>query len=846
MYAAPVRACGRGPALQRGGPFGDDDEDGRGEGPLPGDRRRTRSRRRSASVLLTALFALAAGSGCLSRYRKAVVADDALLEPLGGTAVRLPTPADLAAARLARAALVSSSRREVAHPDDAIEAAARHHADTDEGGSPGARTPAVDAAFAALEQAPKRPEEKRLVLLATDLRNATLDDPIADRDASRSLRRRFGIDPRLATRLDEVIATDPLAQARSRKRDDWHRLFARTFNSVSQPLGQSVITGFFLAPYQLANSVIHYFAGFSNSEPLSTTGRQALVLREAFLAAHPTSPVAPRVAELVARDRVRLEKTLAKRRIRSAETALEQGEPGLASHHAAQAVALLASHPDRNARTRRRAERLERRAKSDLAARDRLDARSLEALATDPATRESERALATALLVRPLVPGALDVELAEYAAAAGRGAGGSRRGAASRVRFVRATTQHESGHEEPARHALAVLAASDDAPMARHARQIVDDGWQNPWDAYLRLRRAGRRRELAYRFAGEWVSRPRYPNLWPPVAYLIDTPTIAMTIVMAPVRALIAPFTGLPDFQRASALAGYRYLLRYPEGDHQRDLVDWLYAYELDQDRPGRALRLADLIPDFPPKARAKLVEGAAEDQLKSLDRLDRRDQRASVLRGVATEFPDSEGGRDAGQKAREELSNASPQNIRITRGFLLENPAVAGERGLGLAPRLLDGDPRDGELHAEGVVLRGGRVLEIRLRDEGRDEDAPPVSRMHKISKRRLSRLAAALDEAVQRNGLVDPGARFAPDANRETYLEQARLGLTEEADLRPSAESSFVYQSLRERYGAVRGRDSLLPFDLVFRGSLGDFSLGAFPRWRAPAETDDAFLYR
>ncbi len=106
--------------------------------------------------------------------------------------------------------------------------------------------------------------------------------------------------------------------------------------------------------------------------------------------------------------------------------------------------------------------------------------------------------------------------------------------------------------------------------------------------------------------------------------------------------------------------------------------------------------------------------------------------------------------------------------------------------------------------------------------------------------------RLTAALDEAVRRNGLVDAGARFAADANRETYLEQAKLGLTDDPDLRPTAESTFVYQSLRERYGMVRGRDSLLPFDLVFRGSLGDFSLGAFPRWRPPQETDDAFLYR
>ena len=92
----------------------------------------------------------------------------------------------------------------------------------------------------------------------------------------------------------------------------------------------------------------------------------------------------------------------------------------------------------------------------------------------------------------------------------------------------------------------------------------------------------------------------------------------------------------------------------------------------------------------------------------------------------------------------------------------------------------------------------------------------------------------------------MIDTGARHRPDASRDVYLERANLGLTEDVDARPTAESGFVYRSLRERYGIVRGRDSILPFDLVFRGSLGDFTLGAFPRWRPPRETPDAFLYR
>ena len=35
-------------------------------------------------------------------------------------------------------------------------------------------------------------------------------------------------------------------------------------------------------------------------------------------------------------------------------------------------------------------------------------------------------------------------------------------------------------------------------------------------------------------------------------------------------------------------------------------------------------------------------------------------------------------------------------------------------------------------------------------------------------------------------------------------------------------------------------------LPFELVFQGSFDDLQLGAYPRWREPKETPDAFLYR
>jgi hypothetical protein len=748
-----------------------------------------------------------------------------LLDPIGSPTPWLPGAADLDAARLARLALATGA-------EDRAEEEVRASEDFPAG--------IEQATQRLVESAAAEQRQRKIVPLALDLRNATLDDPIAYRDASRTLRKRRGLDPRLRSRLDRVVADDPLRLARRRLFDDWHRLWARTFNAVSEPLGSAAITGFILAPFQLANSALHYFAEFSNAEPLSVTGRQALALRKQFLAEHPETPWTEELERKVAASQIELEKTLALRRVRAAETALDRDRAPLARRHAEAALDVLAAHPEENARLRRRAARRLHEAQEAIETRDRLRARSLESTATPPERLDLELRIATRLLAEPASLDRLEPLLDEYV---------ERGGSVDRRRYVQAIAQTEQGFRREARRALARAATLPDArfSMARHARTLLEDDWQNPHRAFERLKRKGRREELAWRLAGEWINRPRYPNLPTPLAYLIDTPTIAITIALAPIRALISPLTGgVPDFDRAAALAGYRYLLREPGGEAQRSVLHWLYDYETGKRRWDRALRLADLMSDFDPEERAALVEKTAAARLAHLDRLKRRDTRASLLTGVAQEFPDSDKGHEAGLRARQEREDASPQSIRISRSFLEENPDVAYDRGIGLNPRLLNGDLGDGELHPEGVVLRGGRVLEIRLIAEDGDDDAPPESRIRRISQKRLARIAVGLDEAVQRNGLIDADARYDADANRDVYLERARLGLTDAADGRPSAESTFVYQSLRERYGMVRGRDSVLPFDLVFRGSLGDFALGAFPRWRPPRETPDAFLYR
>jgi hypothetical protein len=301
-----------------------------------------------------------------------------------------------------------------------------------------------------------------------------------------------------------------------------------------------------------------------------------------------------------------------------------------------------------------------------------------------------------------------------------------------------------------------------------------------------------------------------------------------------------------PDFQRTTAVLGYRYLGLEPEGAHAREVMHWLLDYEESRGNYVGALRVADFLPDFDPDERMALADRASLQTLTSAERVRRPDRRHQALRLTTTEYPDTEAGTAAGKRIRWELENATPQQIRVTRSFLKENPRVAGPNGLGIDPRLVNDDVEDGELHPMGVSFLGGRVLRFHLLPASGDEDDAPEDVDKTVSKERIARLASVLDETTRRNQLLDSDDVLGADADRDRFLERARLGLVEHPDTRPTAQSTYVYESMRERYGLVRGRESVLPFDLVFQGSFADFQLGAFPRWRPPKETPDAFLYR
>jgi hypothetical protein len=389
--------------------------------------------------------------------------------------------------------------------------------------------------------------------------------------------------------------------------------------------------------------------------------------------------------------------------------------------------------------------------------------------------------------------------------------------------------------------------ASDDAdapPAAREADVLVHSPTQNPYQAWRDARKGNVRKNAALVAFGPLAHGARDRDLPRSVEWLLEAPTIVPMLGGIPWRLVQVGIA--PPESRAPAVAAALYLDRFPNGDHAAELRDWLIGYEEGRKHFVRAHSLALEAPDFDPKQRAELAEKAAKQALEMADKQKRRDLRLAILQSAAERYADTDSGRKAAERFHEEIEHASEQHVRISRGFLLENPVVAGSEGLGLRHELLDGDVGNGELHPKGVTLLGGRVIEIALVAEGRKESAEPKTVRQTLSAARLSRLVSLLEETALRNALLDPLAEQGPDAPRDAFFERARLGVADTIDPRATASSGYSFVGVRERYNMVRSRESILPVEIVISGSFPDLGLGAFPRIRMPKQTPDAVLYK
>jgi hypothetical protein len=656
--------------------------------------------------------------------------------------------------------------------------------------------------------------------------DATSDDAIAYRRATSRLLDRREIDPGLRKQLEAEVADDPLLLAKQRISDGRRIRLARAVNAVAEAMGRSILT-FVLAPVRVAQAVVKLAVAEHLDDPISLQERQALVHWKQYVDTHPETPEAQKlIAKIESMNRKWFE-TKQRRSRRAAEQALERNQDELAL--------LLAERSLRYAPDDSRTRRLRDTAEERIESKDARRARGLEASSDplpdlgNPHTRD--------LLLALLLPDG-DVVAASDALLEDDAEGSL----ANAARFARANALEE----EEMWHALAALAADDPAthPMARHARTLVESPAQNPWQAFEAAQGSDTRKTAAGLALGPLATGPRDRDLPLSVEWLLEAPTLVPVLGGIPWRVLQTAMA--PPETKGPALAADLYLQRYPDGVHAKRLRTWLIEQERDRKRYVRAHSLAAEDPDFDPEQLAELAEAAAGQSIEIADKQKRRDARLSILQAAATRYPDTASGERASLLVRETIANASEQRVRISRGFLVENPVVAGPDGLGLRRELLDDDVHNAELHPDGVTLLGGRVVEIALVAESGDEKDAPAKTRQTISRERLSRLVSLLEETTLRNALLDPLAEQPADARRDHFFERARLGVAESPDVRPTAESTFAFVGVREKYKMVRSRESILPVEIVISGSLPDVGLGAFPRIRMPKETPDAVLYK
>jgi hypothetical protein len=653
-----------------------------------------------------------------------------------------------------------------------------------------------------------------------------INDPLAFRKAQEKLLDRRDLPPELERRVEIEVKDDPLTLADERISDARRGRATRVINALSRAVGTSFANPPMLA-YRAGMGLIGYGLAERREDPLTAPERQALGHWKSFVEHHPDSREAAGLLDEIDEAQARWLETQRRRNERRAQDALDAGKPALARALAERALRYAPEDPA--------ATKLRDQAQKELAREWADRARSLEA--TPPETDPSvERRLALALLV----PGG------DVSSAARELAESGPESLSDEAAFGSALASADAGRERKSRDELDDIADENvrRSNMARHASAWLNSPDQNPYGAF---RAANRQidwqdwRGLAF---GPLAEGPPDHDLSWPLAWLTAVPVLPGVVLGLPMRILRFPFES-PD-RRVPAVLARRYLERFPSGEEAGDQRAWLIRYEQRRGNHVGALRIAESAPVPDTKLIAHLRDDAASQALEMAEKERRLEVRVPLLEEVASQFPGTDAALEAGAKVREEIEHASEQRIRISKSYLLENANVAGRAGLALRPELLDGELENGELHPIGVTLIGSGLVELAFVAPSGHTSDEPVRRRERVSEERLARLVAQLDETTEQISRTDRDLRFEPDAQRDLYFERARLGVASNVDERPQARSNYEYIGLRERYGVVRGRESILPAEIVLQGSFTDFSLGAFPRFRMPKPTPDQVLYR
>ncbi|MFI5314666.1 MAG: hypothetical protein ACHQ6T_03115 [Myxococcota bacterium] len=749
------------------------------------------------AALCGAALALAACAG----ERGPAPAEWRPLEPAHAAREPLPDDAERIAARLAAAVLASRPREA-----DAENAALIRE----------------DEARKARGELPSGLVDNAAELLAARAGSDTFPERAGE------LLARDDLDPALRRRLELAREAAPLEVADTRLTEELRAKWGTVFNRIVEPVSTMAFGGA-LNPIAAARGALATLLTAHDFPAASPRERQALHAWDEWLAHHPHAPEAPAVQASADELRAKLARERASRDLRGANAAAEHGDWD--------AVEILAARAQRQRPDDPAAADLHARAQEILKLRAARAASSLGVREVAPESLSAGQQASLEELTRSALAGPLD---SIAPAARGFADAGAPPELAPELRLLASFEPLARGDEDAVDAALERVPDPWGAPdtASRQAGALLADPRRSAWLHFRAAQDADDRARWTWIALGQFANGAQQRNLWRPLEYLLDLPSIATSVGTFPLRIVQYPFMR-SHFGGGVLVAGERYTARYPNGAHAEEVHEELEELYALHGQPGAALRHAEARRAPDPAKIAGYRRDVADAILAAAEKQPRIDVRLAYLAAVVRDYGETPAAVKARKKFGEEKAHASPQRIRLTREFLLEHPALWGPGALGLRPELLDGKLDNGEVAEKGVTLLGRNVVEIAL--EGREDPA-----LSQVPPDDFARFVARLEEIRRTSLATDAREKAVPDEARDAFFETSRLGLVESADNRPSARSEAVFESTHEKHGFVRTRESILPVDLVLRGEIDTLSLSAFPRIRMPESTPDAMLYQ
>jgi hypothetical protein len=285
---------------------------------------------------------------------------------------------------------------------------------------------------------------------------------------------------------------------------------------------------------------------------------------------------------------------------------------------------------------------------------------------------------------------------------------------AESAREARSVALEINGRHEEAKKILQQVAQASNAPHEqRRAEALLDNPDYNLLSTFESARTKHTLDTVKYVLLGDDFLKKNLLLAVGPLAAGgpggLATVAAANGIMMA--TNLVQVLTANPISYQNVIDKGADYVRAHPESKNAADVYGVLAdAYE-QSGMYDKAIAYHEMSGKASEKKLADLQEKAAKGLLQAADKTSERSAQEAYFKYILDNYADSEAAKDATQRLSR-MVKMENQGLRMSKKFLMENPAVYGPQGLGLKASLFDGNLSNMELADKGVSVIGDNEL--------------------------------------------------------------------------------------------------------------------------------------